>query len=147
MIVIDLNKLDREHYFEKEERIINNYMSNENIFDIENKLINVLIDIEFDMLITEEGFLSYTMNETSYRKITKEEFKSLQKKEKELLKLQSHKNCYVNFDFTNNNYINSKLGENYLDENMPCLVHFDKNVISFFLLNDNYHHVLPHYIK
>ena len=61
MITIDLNKLNREHYFEKEERIINNYMSNENIFDIENKLINVLINIEFDMLITEEGFLSYTM--------------------------------------------------------------------------------------
>lgn len=102
----------------------------------DNELIIKVINDEL-ILYVEEEFMYFNLCETNYNVISQNTFVELQKNKLLPQFLQYCDNMYVNFDYENDKFINSELGENYLKNNIPCLVHLDKNIVIFYILDED----------
>ncbi|WP_454045249.1 hypothetical protein [Chryseobacterium sp. Marseille-Q8038] len=135
-IIIDLNNPKSKYFITQNEEIINKYLSGIQDINIVNELINKVIHDEL-ILYVEEEFMYLSLCETTYNTISQNTFVELQNNALLPQFLQYSENMYVNFDYENDIFINSELGENYLKNNIPCLVHLDKNILIFYILDED----------
>lgn len=142
-IIIDLNNPKSKYFITQNEEIINKYLSGIQDINIVNELINKVIHDEL-ILYVEEEFMYLSLCETSYNTISQNTFVELQNNALLPQFLQYSESMYVNFDYKNDIFINSELGENYLKNNIPCLVHLDKNILIFYILDkDDVSFIIP----
>ncbi|NML57708.1 hypothetical protein [Chryseobacterium cheonjiense] len=134
-IIIDLNNPKSEYFITQNEEIINNYLSGIQDINLVNELINKVVYDEL-ILYVEEEFMYFSLCKTSYNIISQNTFVKLQNNALLPQFLQYSENMYVNFDYENDIFVNSELGENYLKKNIPCLVHLDKNNLIFYILDE-----------
>ncbi|HCN51267.1 MAG TPA: hypothetical protein DIT10_19615 [Chryseobacterium sp.] len=135
-IIIDLNNPKSKYFITQNEELISKYLSGIQDGNIVNELISKVIYDEL-ILYVEEEFMYFSLCKTNYNTISQNTFLELQNNTLLPQFLQYSENMYVNFDYENDKFINSELGENYLKNNIPCLVHLDKNILIFYILDDN----------
>ncbi|WP_347216272.1 hypothetical protein [Chryseobacterium sp.] len=135
-IIIDLNNPKSKYFITQNEELISKYLSDIQDGNIVNELISKVINDEL-ILYIEEEFMYFSLCETNYNTISQNTFLELQNNTLLPQFLQYSENMYVNFDYENDKFINPELGENYLKNNTPCLVHLDKNILIFYILDDN----------
>ncbi|KQT20929.1 hypothetical protein ASG22_16045 [Chryseobacterium sp. Leaf405] len=135
-IIINLNNPKSKYFITQNKELINKYLSGIQDNNIVNELINKVIHDEL-ILYVEEEFMYFSLCETNYNTISQNTFVELQNNTLLPQFLQYSENMYVNFDYENDKFINSELGENYLKNNIPCLVHLDKNILIFYILDDD----------
>ncbi|KPH14702.1 hypothetical protein [Chryseobacterium sp. ERMR1:04] len=135
-IIIDLNNPKSKYFITQNKEIVNKYLSGIQDVNIVNRLINKVIHDEL-ILYVEEGFMYLSLCKTNYNTVSQNTFVELQNNTLLPRFLQYSENMYVNFDYENDIFINSELGENYLKNNIPCLVHLDKDIIIFYVLDED----------
>jgi len=133
-IIIDLNNPKSKYFITQNKELINKYLSGIQDINTVNELINKVINDEL-ILYVEEEFMYFSLCETNYNIISQNTFVELQNNTLLPQFLQYSENMYVNFDYENDIFINSELGENYLKNNIPCLVHLDNNILNFYILD------------
>lgn len=135
-IIIDLNNPKSKYFITQNKEIVNKYLSGIQDVNIVNRLINKVIHDEL-ILYVEEGFMYLSLCKTNYNTISQNTFVELQNNTLLPRFLQYSENMYVNFDYENDIFINSELGKNYLKNNIPCLVHLDKDILIFYVLDED----------
>lgn len=141
--IIDLNNPKSKYFITQNKELINKYLSGIQDNNIVNELINKVIQDEL-ILYLEEEFMYLSLCETNYNTISQNTFIELQNNTLLPQFLQYSENMYVNFDYENGIFINSELGENYLKNNILCLVHLDRYILNFYILDkDEASFILP----
>ncbi|SHE79178.1 hypothetical protein [Chryseobacterium takakiae] len=135
-IIIDLNNPKSKYFITQNKELIEKYLSGIQDFNTVNELINKVINDEL-ILYVEEEFMYFNLCETNYNIISQNTFVALQNSTLLPQFLQYSDNMYVNFDYENDKFTNSELRENYLKNNIPCLVHLDKNIVIFYILDED----------
>ncbi|MFC3158712.1 hypothetical protein ACFP3I_03635 [Chryseobacterium arachidis] len=135
-IIIDINNPKSKYFIIQNKEIINKYLSGIQDINLVNELINKVVYDEL-ILYVEEEFMYFSLCKTSYNTLSQNTFVELQNNALLPQFLQYSENMYVNFDYENKIFVNSELGEDYLKNNIPCLVHLDKNILIFYILDEN----------
>ncbi|MDQ1161444.1 hypothetical protein QE422_001812 [Chryseobacterium sp. SORGH_AS 447] len=135
-IIIYLNNPKSKYFITQNKELVKRCSSDIQDINTDNELIIKVINDEL-ILYVEEEFMYFNLCETNYNIISQNTFVELQKNKLLPQFLQYCDNMYVNFDYENDKFINSELGENYLKNNIPCLVHLDKNIVIFYILDED----------
>lgn len=135
IIQVDLHKSKSGFYVDSTKEVIDKYLSGDHSLETINELIVELIDEQL-IYFAEEDFIYWALHETKYNIISEEAFIKLKKDEMLPSGLDYSLAMYGNFKYENKkfNYPDGK--DNYLAANMPCIVYFDKHIVTFFILGE-----------
>ena len=140
IIQVDLHKSKSGFYYNETQEMIDQYLSGDHSLETINALIVELIDDEL-MFFAEEEFPYSELSGCKYSVISQDTFIRLQQNKMLPPKLDYSSAMYVNFKYENNEFIHPEEEENYLRSNMPCMVYFQNNIVTFFIVDecgDNY---------
>ena len=135
IIQVDLHQSKSGFYFDSTKELIDKYLSGDHSLETINKLIVELIDDEV-IYFTEEDFIYWALYETKYNIISKETFIKLKQDEMLPSALGYSLAMYGNFKYEDKKFIYPDGKDNYLAANMPCMVYFDKHIVTFFILGE-----------
>lgn len=133
---VDLNKSKSGFYYNRTQEMIGKYLLGDHSLETINVLIKELIYDELPFF-AEEEFPYKELTRCNYTIIIESTFNKL--KENKILssELNYSSNMYVNFKYENNAFIHPEAEKNYLHSNMPCLVYFQNNIVTFFILDED----------
>lgn len=133
---IDLNKSKSGFYYNDTQALIDQYLLGDHSLKTFSALIKELIDDELPFF-AEEEFPYTELTRCDYTVISEGTFNNLQhhKMLPSILKYSSA--MYVNFKYENNEFIHPEGELNYLHSNMPCMVYFQNNIVTFFILDED----------
>lgn len=133
IIQIDLNNSKSGFYYLETQEMIDQYLSGDHSLETINALIVELIDDEL-MFFAEEEFPYSELSRCKYSVVSQDTFMKLQQNKMLPSVLNYSSAMYVNFKYENNEFIHPEGEENYLYLNMPCMVYFQNNIVTFFIL-------------
>jgi hypothetical protein len=135
IIQVDLHNPRSGSYYDEIQELINKYLSGDHSLEMINALIIELIDDEL-MFFAEEEFPYSELSRTKYNVISQDTFMKLKQNEILPSVLAYSSAMYINFKYENNEFIHPEGAENYLYLNMPCMVYFQNNIVTFFILDE-----------
>jgi len=129
---VDLHQSKSGFYFDSTKQLIDKYLSGDHSLETINTVISELIDDEL-IYFVEEDFIYWALHETKYNIISQETFIKLKQDEMLPSALDYSLAMYGNFKYEDKKFTHPDGKDNYLDKNMPCIVYFDKNIVTFFI--------------
>jgi hypothetical protein len=136
IIKIDLHHSKSGFYDDSTQEIIDKYLSGDDSLETINSLIAQLADDEL-IYFTEEDFPYSGLSRTMYSNVSQDTYGKLQRDQILPLPLKYSKSMYGNFKYENNKFIHPAGEDKYLDINLPCMVYFDKDKATFFILSED----------
>ncbi|WFB69163.1 hypothetical protein [Chryseobacterium sp. WX] len=133
IIQVDLHNPRSGSYYDEIQELVNKYLWGDHSLETVNALIVELIDDEL-MFFAEEEFPYAELSRCKYSVISQDTFIKLQQNKMLPSKLEYSSDMYGNFKYENNEFIHPEGEKNYLYLNMPCMVFFQNNIVTFFIL-------------
>ncbi|MCS4301061.1 hypothetical protein [Chryseobacterium sp. BIGb0232] len=133
---IDLNKSKSGFYYNNTQALIDQYLLGDHSLEAVSALIKELIDDELPFF-AEEEFPYTELTRCDYTVISEGIFNQLQHNKMLPSMLNYSSAMYVNFKYENNEFIDPEGEQNYLHSNMPCMVYFQNNIVTFFILDED----------
>ncbi|UKB82398.1 hypothetical protein LF887_15445 [Chryseobacterium sp. MEBOG06] len=136
IIQVDLHKSESGYYYLDTQKMIDQYLLGDHSLETISALIKELIDDELPFF-AEEEFPYTELTRCDYTVISEDIFIKLQQNKILPPELDYSSAMYVNFKYGNNEFIHPKGENNYLHSNMPCMVYFQNNIVTFFILDED----------
>lgn len=133
---VDLNKSKSGFYYNRTQEMIDKYLLGDHSLETINVLIKELIYDELPFF-AEEEFPYPELSRCKYSIVSQDTFIKLQQNKILPPKLDYSSAMYVNFSYENNEFIHPEGESNYLYSNMPCMVYFQNNIVTFFILDED----------
>ncbi|REC62474.1 hypothetical protein DRF65_10300 [Chryseobacterium pennae] len=133
---IDLNKSKSGFYYNNTQALIDQYLLGNHSLETVSALIKELIDDELPFF-AEEEFPYTELTRCDYTVISEVTFNKLQHNKILPSMLNYSSAMYVNFKYENNEFIHPEGEQNYLHSNMPGMVYFQNNIVTFFILDED----------
>ncbi|MFP9112387.1 hypothetical protein ACLI1A_00475 [Flavobacterium sp. RHBU_3] len=134
IIQIDLLKSKSGFYFKKIQELIDEYLLGNHSLETVNILIEKLLDEEL-IFFVEESFEYSALRDTKYNVVSQDTFIELQQNEMLPPSLEYSVTMYGNFKYADKKFTHPEGKDNYLDTNLPCMVYFAGNTVTFFILD------------
>ncbi|MEA1848050.1 MULTISPECIES: hypothetical protein [unclassified Chryseobacterium] len=135
IIQIDLQNPKSGSYYDEIKELVDKYSLGDHSLETINALILELIDDEL-MFYTEEDFSYSGLSKTMYNIVSQDTFIELQKNNILPSVLNYSLTMYGNFKYKDKKFTHPEGKDNYLDTNVPCMVYFEKNIVTFFILDE-----------
>lgn len=136
IIQMDLRNPKSELYYDEMQELIDKYLLGDHSLETINALIVELVDDEL-VFYAEEDYYYSEIYETKHNIISEDTFIKLQQNEMLPSTLNYSLTMYGNFKYENDEFTHPEGKDNYLDRNVPCMVYFEKNIVTFFILHKN----------
>jgi len=133
---VDVNKSKSGFYYNRTQEMIDKYLFGDRSLETINGLIKELIDDELPFF-AEEEFPYTELSRCDYTVISEVTFNKLQENKILPSLLDYSSAMYVNFKYENDEFIHPEGEKNYLHSNMPCMVYFQNNIVTYFILDED----------
>ena len=133
---IDLNNSKSGFYYNDTQMMIDKYLLGDHSLETINALIKELIDDELPFF-AEEEFPYTELTRCDYTVISEDTFIKLRQNKMLPPKLDYSSAMYINFKYENSEFIHPEGEKKYLHSNMPCMVYFQNNRVTFFILDED----------
>jgi len=136
IIQMDLYNPKSGLYYDEIQKLIDKYLLGDHSLETINALIVELVDDEL-VYYAEEDFYYSAIYRTPYNIISQNTFINLQQNEMLPSTLNYSSTMFGNFKYEDKKFTHPEGKEDYYDSNVPCMVYFEKNIVTFFILDEN----------
>ncbi|MFC3158711.1 hypothetical protein SAMN05443633_1303 [Chryseobacterium arachidis] len=136
IIQMDLHNPKSKFYYDEMQELIDKYLLGDHSLETINTLIVELVDDEL-VFYAEEDFYYSEIYKTPYNIISQDTFIKLQRNKMLPSTLNYSSTMYGNFKYEDKKFTHPEGKKEYYKSNVPCMVYFEKNIVTFFILDEN----------